>query len=121
MTAPSNKVLLVDDDEVNLMTFGMLLEDRGYAVTSARSLGEARGLSGKERFHVAVLDVHVGKELSPSIVPSLLADSPGIRVVFLSGSLTANELIPGADLVLAKADDPEKLLSAIDRVAGRVP
>ena len=59
------KVLLVDDDEVNLMTFGMLLEERGYAVTSARTLAEARSLSAQERFQVAVLDVHVGKERSP--------------------------------------------------------
>lgn len=121
MSASPMKVLLVDDDDVNLMTFGMLLEERGYAVTSARTLGEARALSAKERFHVAVLDVHVGKERSPTLVPSLLADNPAIRVVFLSGSLSHEELLPGADLVLAKADDPETLLAAIDRVAGRGP
>lgn len=121
MTAPTTRVLLVDDDDVNLMTFGLLLEERGYVVTSARTLVEARALSAKERFHVAVLDVHVGKERSPTIVPSLLADNPGIRVVFLSGSLRSEELLPGADLILAKADDPETLLAAIDRVVGRGP
>ena len=121
MTAPAPKVLLVDDDETNLLTFGMLLEERGYAVTSARTLAEARGRSSRERFQVAILDVHVGHERSPTLVPSLVSDSPGIRVVFLSGSLSHEELLPGADLVLAKADDPEKLLAAIDRLAGRGP
>jgi CheY-like chemotaxis protein len=111
------RVLLLDDDDVNLMTMELLLEERGYVVRMARSLAEALALSAKERFDLAVFDVHVGKELSPTIVPQIRAAQPGVGVVFLSGSLGHREQVPGADLLLAKAEDPERVLDAIDKVA----
>jgi two-component system response regulator RegA len=114
---PRPRVLLLDDDDVNLMTMELLLDERGYAVRIAHTLAEALALSASERFDLVVFDVHVGDELSPSIVPRIRAAQPGVGVVFLSGSLGHREQIPGADLLLAKAEDPERVLDEIDRVA----
>lgn len=111
------QVLFVDDDDVNILTFGMLLDERGYEVTKATSLAEARAHLARGRFDLAVLDVHVGHETSPQLVPEMRLTNPGMRVVFLSGSLRHEEQLPGADLVLGKGEDPERLLAAIDEVA----
>lgn len=119
MTDRPCQVLFVDDDEVNILTFGMLLDERGYVVTRASSLAEARARLAERTFDLAVLDVHVGHETSPQLVPDLRRTNPDLRVVFLSGSLRHEEQLPGADLVLGKGEDPERLLAEIDRVSGR--
>lgn len=115
------RVLLVDDDESNAVSFGMLLEDRGYTVQRTPSLAGALALSGANEFDLAILDVHLKDGRSPAIVPALRQRHPSLRVVFVSGSLRHAEQIPGADLVLSKGEEPDVLLDAIDRMVGRGP
>jgi DNA-binding response OmpR family regulator len=113
MSAKRVRVVFVDDDDVNLITFGTLLEEASYDVTTARNVDEARALIADGGFDLAVLDMHVGKELGTALIPVLRESCPGIAVVILSGSLTT-ELVTGADLVLGKASDPAETLAKLD-------
>ena len=112
------RVLFLDDDDVNLLTFGALLDDAGYDVVSRSTVPDARRTANTERFDLAVLDVHVGDQLGTQLIPELRALFPRIIIVVLSGSMTERN-VAGADLVLPKADDPGEALAAIARVRAR--
>jgi DNA-binding response OmpR family regulator len=108
----TKRVLLLDDDDVNLVTFGALLEDAGFAVVTAGSLTAARAAMALERFDLAILDVHVGNELGTTLIPEIRKAFPGIPIAILSGSLKTED-VSGADVALAKADDPARLLTRL--------
>ncbi|MEZ0230196.1 MAG: response regulator [Planctomycetota bacterium] len=108
------RAILVDDDDVNLITFGAILEDEGCSVTTASSLALGRAAIAAGRFDLAVLDVHLGDGLGPDLIPELRARNPGIVVAVVSGSLGHEERIVGPDLVLAKASDPKEILAQIE-------
>lgn len=112
------RTLHVDDDEVNLLTFGAILEDQGHVMTSVGSLARARAVLRDATFDLAVLDVHLGDGLGPDLIPELRARCPGIAIAVVSGSL-ANETIPNADVVIAKGSDPREILAQLAKAVQR--
>ncbi|WP_418316564.1 putative bifunctional diguanylate cyclase/phosphodiesterase [Piscinibacter sakaiensis] len=81
------KVLLVDDDEVNLLLTSQALRERGFAVTEATSGEHALRLLGKMAPDVAVLDA-VMPGLDGFETCRLLRDLPGFEslpVLMLTG------------------------------------
>lgn len=114
------RVLLVDDDDANRLTLGALLEDAGWEVLEAGSLADARRLLRGAPFAAAILDVHLGDGLGPTLIPELKKSSPSAALAVLSGS--SDETFAGSDLSFAKADDPNVLLDRISRaVRERAP
>jgi two-component system, response regulator RegA len=87
------KVLLVDDDESQRISLGILLEDEGFGVDVAASFGEGRALveAPSAAYDLVVLDQHLGDGLGSSLVPLVRARLPGAAIVLLSGSVTDRE------------------------------
>jgi predicted signal transduction protein with EAL and GGDEF domain/FixJ family two-component response regulator len=84
---PRPRVLLVDDDEVNLLLTAAALRERGFEVTEASSGSEALGLLSTRTPDVVVLDALM-PELDGFETCSLLRATPGFEslpVLMLTG------------------------------------
>ena len=84
---PRPRVLLVDDDEVNLLLTAAALRERGFEVTEAASGSEALGLLSTRAPDVVVLDALM-PELDGFETCSLLRATPGFEslpVLMLTG------------------------------------
>lgn len=117
------RVLVVDDNTMNLMLVERILELEGYHVTAARSGQEALGLSG-QKFDLAILDVMMpdmnGYELCVQLRRSEQnGDIPILLLTALSGD-KERQLAEqaGANAVLAKPFDMEAFRT---RVAEYLP
>ncbi|MCV2367387.1 putative bifunctional diguanylate cyclase/phosphodiesterase [Roseateles oligotrophus] len=81
------KVLLVDDDEVNLLLTAVALRGRGFAIAEARSGGEALALMAEMSPDMIVLDAMM-PELDGFETCKLLREKPGFEstpVLMLTG------------------------------------
>ena len=96
------RVLLADDDEVNVATFSDYLEARGYAVTVARNGREALARARETRPEVVIMDVQMPVMDGLSAIRALRADP--------APSLADVPVI--AVTALAMAGDRERCLSA---------
>lgn len=119
------RVLFVDDDAMNLLTLGALLEESGYDTSTADSIARGREMVARGPYDLAILDVHLRDGFGPALIPPLRGAFPEITIAILSGSLGSEE-VKGADLVLGKAGDPQELLDRLRlalerRRAGRGP
>jgi CheY-like chemotaxis protein len=108
---PAPRILLVDDNEPARISLAAILEDSGALVTEAASLAEARArVRGADGFDLVILDVQLGDGLGTELIPDLRRRFPVATIAILSGS-PADDGVGEADLVLAKAADPNAILA----------
>lgn len=117
-----DQLLLVEDDPVFARVVARALNQRGYQVSHAESLGMAHDLILNHSFRYAILDLNLGGQTSLELIPVLAERNPGVRTLILTGYAsiaTAVEAIKlGATNYLAKPADTEEILSALlDRPA----
>jgi two-component system cell cycle sensor histidine kinase/response regulator CckA len=115
-------VLLVEDEETVRRIAERVLARGGYDVLTAAEGAEAMALS---RQHSGVIQVLVTDLVMPRMSGSdlarrLMAERPGIRVLFISGydrdaARTAGPLEPGTDFI-EKPFSPEVLLERVGRL-----
>ncbi len=88
-----SKILLVDDDESQRVSLGILLEDEGFAVDVAASASAGRTLleAPSAAYDAVLLDLHLGDGLGSSLVPLVRERLPRAAVVLVSGSVTDGE------------------------------
>src|ERR1700677_4827432 len=71
------RVLLVDDDEVALMSLSFLLEQSGFTVASARDVPEALKYIIAESFGVLLTDLQIrGAGDGPTVVSAMRRANP---------------------------------------------
>lgn len=124
--ASAPRVLVVDDQASIRLIAEEILSASGYAVTVAASAEEALSLTrtGGERYDVLVSDLGLPGTPGDELADLLLAESPDLRLVFMSGS---NETVescgafePDAVAFLEKPFPLQDLADAVARVlAGR--
>jgi CheY-like chemotaxis protein len=122
--APSGaaKLLLVEDDDGNRITLSVLLEDEGFLVDAAASLGLTRQhLAGPGAgWEVVLVDQHLGDGVGSDLVPLLRERLPAAKIVQLSGSLEEDDRTAILfDASLPKGTSFPDLLFAIRRLLGR--
>jgi CheY-like chemotaxis protein len=120
------RVLLVDDDESQRVSLGILLDDEGFGVDVVASFGEGRASieAPSAAYDVVLLDQHLGDGLGSSLVPLVRGRLPGAAVVLVGGSVTEKERQwPGVDAIVEKGAAFPDLLAvieaALDRAAQR--
>jgi two-component system, NtrC family, nitrogen regulation response regulator NtrX len=111
------RVLVIDDDPDLRGILTDLLEDEGYAVTTAEAVLGAMALARRLRPDVILLDLGLPYRSGASLLPELKADpsTADIPVVVVSGMpevLTAERRAMAAGVV-AKPFDTEVLLAAV--------
>lgn len=114
---PYQRILVVDDDEAFRYTLAKSLRRRGLEAFEAASGDEARALLMAHGPDACVLDLKLEGESGLHLLPELLALSPGLSVVVLTGYAsiaTAVEAVKqGAINYLSKPADTDEILAAL--------
>jgi CheY-like chemotaxis protein len=119
---PTNRVLLVDDDEVVRMTLTAVLEQSGFAVTCARNVVEALSHITSGSYDVLVSDLHMpGAGDGLTVVSAMRHANPSAVTLLLSAfpqmEAAAQAILLQADEILVK---PMELTSLVDIIKHRV-
>jgi CheY-like chemotaxis protein len=117
------RILLVEDDPMNVELFESALESDGHDVVTERD-----GVAGEERasepFDLILLDIKLPKKNGLDVCRSLRARGLRIPVFALSASVLAEEVArtkaAGFDVFLSKPISPRDLREAVRRL-GRTP
>jgi two-component system response regulator RegA len=118
-------LLLADDDNAFRQRLALTLGRRGFEVTSAASLAEARTLIPELRPDYAVLDLRLGDGNGLDLVAELRRTREDTRVVILTGygnlATAVAAVKEGAIDYLAKPADPEDIVNALLAPGGERP
>ena len=86
------RILHVDDHQDTRLIMAALLQDRGYGVLTAGSLGEALQLAKDISFDLYVLDVRLPDGTGIELCQKLRALRPGVPVIYYSAYGDAAEV-----------------------------
>lgn len=118
-------LLLVDDDAPFRQRLQLTLERRGFAVTGAGSVAEARRHANLLKPGHAVVDMRLDDGNGLDLVAELRALRPDIKIVVLTGygnlATAVAAVKAGAVDYLAKPADPEDIVSALMAPPGSRP
>jgi CheY-like chemotaxis protein len=107
-------ILIIDDDAAILQVFTRIFQRNGYSVTVAAKGTEAIEKLNGNRFDVALIDFCLPDMEGTELFPLIQHTSPATVKIMLTGKMFGQDLIEGADVLLGKPVNPEKLLSIID-------
>ena len=119
------RLLLVDDDQSFRQRLDLTLSRRGYEVSAAEGVAEARSLAAKTKPTHAVLDMKLEDGTGLDLVGELRAMNPDIRIVMLTGygnlATAVAAIKAGALDYLAKPADPDDIVKALQVARGDRP
>ncbi len=117
------RILIIDDDRMNLKLTQFLLEKAGYQVKTALSGKEGLQLLGTEPFDLLLLDIRM-PDMDGIEVLRTIRNTPEIaalKVVFLTASNDRTDLTQavqlGASRFVQKPCLPEELLKAVEEAS----
>lgn len=118
------RVLLVDDDpDIRLMVSVVLSREADWEVVEAEDVEEGIRAARENAPDVVLLDLMLGERSGVEVLERLRADpsTREIPVLFLTGKNDRTEelLQRGADGVLTKPFDPERLADGVREALGR--
>jgi DNA-binding response OmpR family regulator len=119
------RILLVEDDPMNVELFEAALETDGHAVVTERdgAAGERRG--SDEKFDLILLDIQLPKRSGLEVCRGLRARKVTTPIVALSASVLPEEVArtkeAGFDLFLSKPIAPAALRAAVRRMSTLPP
>src|SRR6476660_5982830 len=121
-TPKTSLSILVVDDEINVRkTLAMSLEVDGHSVVAVSNARDAVDESARKPFDLAFVDLRLGAELGLDLIPSLLAQSPWMRVVIITAHGSIDSAVEtmkrGAADYLTKPFTPAQVRQVVDRVA----
>jgi DNA-binding response OmpR family regulator len=117
-------ILLVDDDQSISTLVSMILEEEGYAVTTAATGAEAEGAIDRIKPDLVILDILLPDADGLMLCARLLARWPA-PIIMLSGSERESDRILslrlGADDFISKPFDTLELVARVQAVLRRAP
>ncbi len=111
------RILLVDDDPLNVELFTAVLEDDGHQVAVERDgeAGKARALG--EAFDLLILDIQLPRLRGDAVCRALRAAGLTTRIVGLSAEALPEQIsangAAGFDVYLTKPIQPAELRAAV--------
>ena len=117
--AGSSRILVVDDNSINLMVVEEFLRNAGHITARASSGQEALDKLLEQPFDMVLMDLHMpvidGLQTSRRITSLQLAEKPVIIVLTANTDEAARKeaIAAGVDNYLTKPFDPEQLLDTI--------
>jgi len=113
------RILLVEDDPMNVELFESALSSDGHEVVTERD-GAAGEQRASERFDLIVVDIQLPKKSGLDVCRSLRASGLRIPIVALSASVLPEEVArtksAGFDVFLSKPISPRDLRDAVRRL-----
>lgn len=122
MTQP--KVLIVDDEPMNLELAGAILRREGYGVATACNGKEALAACDIERFDLVLMDINMPVMDGFTAMRTLRANpaTKNLAIVVVTGSTSGAEeksaIEAGADVFLSKPYRRRDMLLALEKVQG---
>jgi CheY-like chemotaxis protein len=124
----ATRVLLVDDDEIVRMTLSGVLEQSGFAITTAANVPEAlRLISDKQSFDVLLSDLHMpGAGDGLTVISAMRHANPAAVTMLLTAfpemTAAASAILQQTDEILVKPVNITLLIEVIkQRVASGPP
>lgn len=118
------RILLVEDDAMNVELFESALESDGHEVVVERD-GVAGEQRAADRFDLILLDIKLPKKNGLEVCRSLRARGLRIPIVALSASVLPEEVArttsAGFDLFLSKPISPRNLRTAVRQLVAPRP
>lgn len=116
-------ILVIDDDEVFRTSLQRAFIRRGLQVLLAADSAAALAVLREQAPDACVLDMKIGQESGLHLLPQLLQQQPGLKIVVLTGYAsiaTAVEAVKqGAVNYLAKPADADEILAAFAVVSAQ--
>lgn len=81
----NNRILLVDDDEVMLKTFQLILEEEGYLVETSTNGQNAIDKVNKNNFNLIILDIVLPDVRGDEIAKKIKRISRTSKIIFITG------------------------------------
>ena len=117
------RILLIEDDPMNVELFESALETDGHEIVTERD-GAAGEQRASDRFDVILLDIQLPKKNGLEVCKSLRARGLRMPIVALSASVLPEEIArtkaAGFDIFLSKPISPRDLRNAV-RLLGELP
>jgi CheY-like chemotaxis protein len=107
-------ILIIDDDLAILRTFARIFQRKGYIVAVASKGAEAIEKLRGNHFDVALIDFCLPDMEGTMLFPLIQRQSPRTVKIMLTGKMLGQKNIKGADVLIGKPVQPDKLLSIID-------
>ena len=112
-------VLCVDDEPSGLNLRQLILERKGYLVSTARTASEGLALFKGKDFDLVVTDHLLGRDTGTAMAKEMKRLRPFVPIIVLSGATDTPEGIEIADAFLSKAEGPERLLAKVHEFVTR--
>jgi len=113
------RVLLVEDEPMNILLFTDVLEADGHEVVVAHDGVAGRDLALAQKFDLCIMDIHLPRMRGDEVVKQLRAARVEGPMIALSSSALGNEvergLLAGFDAYLTKPIAPSELRDAVRR------
>ncbi len=113
-TANKPSILIIDDDSSILCMFTRIFQRKGYLVDVASKGSEAIQKMQSKCFDVALIDFRLPDMEGSELFPIIQRASPKTVKIMLTGNIHLLKDHIGADALLGKPVNPQKLLSVID-------
>jgi CheY-like chemotaxis protein len=109
------RVLCVDDAEPALALRALILETKGYAVTTSNNPFQVAETFEKGKFDLAVLDYEMPAMNGCQLATLLKTACPELKIILYTGAtyLVRHDLL-SIDAMVHKSDGVEELLAAIE-------
>src|SRR5262245_47501491 len=119
--APTQHLLIIDDEAGLRRTLRTTLETMDYRVAEAATSTQALDVLHRRRFDLAFLDLRLGKEQGIDLLPELLRTAPGLHVVIVTAFAALDSAVEamrrGAFDYLPKPFTPDQIRVVLDRSA----
>jgi two-component system response regulator RegA len=119
----SRVVLVVDDDPTFREQLAKSVRRRGHHVLTADGTARALGVANTVLLDAAIIDLHLGEESGLDVLRALLASTPRIRAVILTGQTSGEGAAEakrcGAVALVSKPCDVDDLLAAVFGITDR--
>jgi DNA-binding NtrC family response regulator len=112
----AGRVLCVDDAEPALSLRALILEMKGYAVTTSHNALQVAETFESGKFDVAVLDYEMPAMNGGQLAAQLKSASPGLKIILYTGMpyLAMENELRFIDAMVYKSEGIEELLAAIE-------
>ena len=102
----TERVLLIDDDEVFVRVLARALGARGFTVATAGNRITALAAARESRPDYAVLDLKLGEENGLALIPELLELQPELRILLLTGYASIATAVEATVMFIVALPEP---------------
>jgi two-component system response regulator GlrR len=111
----TRRVLCVDDAEPALTLRALILETRGYAVTTSNSALQVAETFESGKFDLAVLDYEMPAMNGYQLAERLKTASPELKIILYTGApYVARKELQSVDAMIHKSEGIEELLAVME-------